>query len=83
MFHRSIMAISLQNNDPNPSTIVDDISSNIGKIAYDWQTNNIYWTDVLFNKIVMAPVADTSNVKTVVILNLEQPIGLALYPPNG
>lgn len=79
---RSIVQMSLR-NDPSPRTIVDSLSSNIGKIAFDWQSGCIYWTDSLFNKIVMTPVSQSDFIKTVIILELDQPIGLALYPPNG
>lgn len=83
-FHRVIVEMSMVNK-PNPKILYNALSSNIGKIAYDWQTSNIYWTDTLFYKIMMASVHATADnsYETVIHLTPDQPFGLALYPPDG
>ncbi len=67
----------------SPQTVVTSVSSNIGKIAYDWLTDNLYWTDTSFNRILMAPVSNPDLVKTVVLLDTDRPTSLAISPADG
>lgn len=55
------------------------------KIAVDWVSHNIYWTDPMFRWIAMQPdfTTQTSRYKIIVKENLEKPFGLAVDPIGG
>ena len=57
------------------------------KIAIDWVSHNIYWTDPMFRWIAMQPGdpdnIDTSLYKIIVKEDLEKPYGLAVDPFGG
>ncbi len=38
-------------------------SSQVNGIAYDWISGNLYWTDAMYNMIMMAKVGQKGSVK--------------------
>ena len=57
------------------------------KLAVDWVSHNIYWTDSMFRWIAMQP-GDTANIDTslyklIVKEDIERPCGLAVDPLGG
>lgn len=53
-------------------------------LAVDWVSNNIYWTDSLYNWIVMAPLSSQEKVyRLVVRTNLENPHSVVVHPEKG
>ena len=57
------------------------------RIAVDWVSHNIYWTDPMFRWIAMQP-GDTANIdaglyKLIVKEDIEKPNGLAVDPLGG
>ena len=57
------------------------------KVAVDWVSHNIYWTDPMFRWIAMQPgdpdKIEPSLYKIIVKENLEKPYGLAVDPIGG
>lgn len=53
-------------------------------LTVDWVSNNIYWTDSLYNWIVMAPLSSQEKVyRLVVRTNLEKPHSVVVHPEKG
>ncbi|KAK2147401.1 hypothetical protein LSH36_555g03023 [Paralvinella palmiformis] len=81
--NKKIQGLVLTNDDV-PFTIFDGISNGVHSLALDWLTNNIYWTDSLYNWIVMAPaVPDTTLFRIVINTDLDHPMGLVVHPFRG
>ena len=60
------------------------VSRGFVKVAVDWVSHNIYWTDPMFRWIAMQPgeprVTDTSLYKIIVKDDIEKPYALAVDP---
>ncbi|XP_076454147.1 prolow-density lipoprotein receptor-related protein 1-like [Babylonia areolata] len=75
----------------NGSTETVDIftgtSSEVHGLAVDWLSNNVYWTDALYNWILMAPLqsySETDRVYSILVQEgLDNPHGLAVHPANN
>lgn len=52
-------------------------------LAVDWVSNNIYWTDSLYNWITMATLTSPPSLKIVVRSGLTNPNGIAVHPQKG
>ena len=53
-------------------------------LAVDWLSNNIYWSDSLYNWIIMSPRNSVEPVfKTIVRTGLSSPHSLAVHPQKG
>ena len=47
----------------------------------DWVSDNIYWTDQVYNWIVMSPLEGDANIfHTVIDTELDKPGGIAVHP---
>ena len=60
-------------------------SPEVNGIVVDWLSNNVYWTDALYNWVAMAPLEMYSTdriYKIVVQQGLDNPHGLACDPRN-
>ena len=59
-------------------------SSQVGGISYDWVSGNLYWTDSLYNWIMLAKAEEkTKKFRTLIRTNLDKPHGIAVYPQKG
>ena len=61
-------------------------SPEVNGLAVDWISNNVYWTDALYNWVLMAPLqtyTDDRVFKIIVQEGLDNPHGLAVYPEMG
>ncbi len=59
-------------------------SSEANGIAYDWVTGNLYWTDALYNWIMVAKAEEKTPIyKTLLRTGLDKPHGIAVYPQKG
>ena len=72
----------------NGSTDTNDVfvgtSPEVYGMTVDWLSGNLYWTDVLYNWIIMAPIRSADRVYTIVVQdNLDKPHGVAVYPQKG
>ncbi|KAL3871189.1 hypothetical protein ACJMK2_039205, partial [Sinanodonta woodiana] len=67
------------------TTIHRGISKGFVKLAVDWISHNIYWTDQHYRWIVVQSLLgnDTTMYRVLIHDNLENPIGLALDPMEG
>ncbi|KAL3871187.1 hypothetical protein ACJMK2_039203, partial [Sinanodonta woodiana] len=75
--------VSLSLSGKNTWTIIHrGISKGYVKLAVDWISHNIYWTDQLYKWIVVQSllVDDTSMFRVIIHDDLENPIALALDP---
>ncbi|KAL4220501.1 Low-density lipoprotein receptor-related protein 2 [Mactra antiquata] len=81
--NKNIQGLTL-NGTTNTQTIFSGTSSRAEGLAVDWVSNNIYWTDSLYNWIVMAPLSSEERVYRIVIrTGLYEPHGIAVHPKKG
>lgn len=53
-------------------------------MAVDWVGGNLYWTDALYNWVMVAKIEEKSDIyRTVISTGLEQPHGIAVWPQKG
>ncbi|XP_053381661.1 low-density lipoprotein receptor-related protein 4-like [Mercenaria mercenaria] len=64
------------------TVIHDGLSRYSARIAVDWVSNNIYWTDPLFGWIVVQSGSKTNTYKILIQDALEKPYALAVDPVN-
>ncbi|XP_072027600.1 low-density lipoprotein receptor-related protein 2-like [Amphiura filiformis] len=65
-------------SQPQATPTFKGISYNIGGVAIDWMTGNVYWSDNNYNWIM---ILDTNgNSKVLIDTALEIPGGIAVYP---
>ncbi|XP_053381660.1 low-density lipoprotein receptor-related protein 4-like [Mercenaria mercenaria] len=62
------------------TVIHDGLSRYTARIAVDWVSNNIYWTDPLFGWIVVQSGSKTNTYKILIQDALEKPYALAVDP---
>ena len=59
-------------------------SSQVNGVAVDWVNKNIYWTDSLYNWIMIAKAEEKTNMtRRLIRTGLEKPHGIAVYPQKG
>ncbi|XP_060590191.1 low-density lipoprotein receptor-related protein 4-like [Ruditapes philippinarum] len=81
--NKKIQALRL-NGTTETETIFTGTSNMAEGIAVDWVSNNIYWTDSLYNWIVMAPLSAQEKVyRLVVRKDLTNPHSVAVHPEKG
>ena len=49
-------------------------------VTVDWSANNIYWTDAVYQWIMMAPMDNRTTFRIVLDEMLTTPHGIAVYP---
>ena len=59
------------------------ISTQVNGMAVDWASNSLYWTDALYNWITVANATDLNVYNHIVVTDLLQPQGIAVYPQKG
>jgi hypothetical protein len=59
------------------------ISTQVNGMAMDWASGSIYWTDALYNWITVANAMRMNVFNHIVITDLLQPQGIAVYPQKG
>ena len=63
-----------------------DLSRDLPSIAVDWVSNNVYWTDPMYEWIALQPGladdVDMTNYKIIVHKDLDNPLALAVDPIN-
>lgn len=81
--NKKIQALRL-NGTTETETIFTGTSNMAEGLAVDWISNNIYWTDSLYNWIVMAPLESQEKVyRLVVRTDLSDPHSVAVHPEKG
>ena len=65
-------------------SVFGGISSQVEGLAVDWLTGNIYWTDALYNWIIVAPaIKHADKYRIIVNTGLDNPMGIAVHPRRG
>lgn len=52
------------------------------KIAFDWRSNNLYWTDERFAWIMILSLTRPEAFKVLIHEHLQRPLGIAVDPKN-
>jgi len=65
-------------------------SGEVQGLAYDWLAGILYWTDEVYNWIMVAAVVQSTyagrqplKTRVVISTGLDRPAGLAVYPSKG
>lgn len=62
-------------------------SSEVLGLVVDWVSSNVYWSDGIYNWIMMAPLRKSGGqdqiYRILVQEGLDNPHGLAVYPKKG
>ena len=83
LYSLSIQGLRL-NGTTETVQVFTGTSSMAEGLAVDWISNNIYWTDSLYNWIIMSPRDSEEQVfKTIVRSGLSNPHSIAVYPQKG
>ncbi|XP_052784175.1 low-density lipoprotein receptor-related protein 4-like [Mya arenaria] len=72
------------NGTTETETLFTGTSSVVEGIVVDWTSNNVYWTDGLYDWIMMATLnSPVQGYKIIVRDGLSGPSGIAVYPQKG
>lgn len=83
LFHRFIVRMTLS-VDKQIHVVYYGTSSQVGGIAVDWVNGNLYWTDSLYNWIILAHAEEKTNTtRRLIRTGLDKPHGIAVYPQKG
>ena len=55
----------------------------VNGVAVDWLSGSVYWTDALYDWIIVANSSATGIYNHIVLTGLDQPMGIAVYPQRG
>ncbi|XP_052233167.1 low-density lipoprotein receptor-related protein 4-like [Dreissena polymorpha] len=87
IYNRNTASLEMLNFNPEagyPNLTLTLLHSGLSrgqvKIAVDWNSKNLYWTDPTFRWLVIQSIQNSSNYKILVYDNLEQPTGIAVDP---
>ena len=58
------------------------VSHQFMKIAFDWVSNNLYWTDERFGWIIIQALDKLNVFKVLLHENIQRPLGIAVDPKN-
>ncbi|CAL1546616.1 unnamed protein product [Lymnaea stagnalis] len=72
------------NGSTDTLTLFSGTSTEVYGLAVDWLSRNIYFTDALYNWIVMASTDTNSNAYKIIVNDqLDAPHGIAVHPRKG
>ncbi|KAK7090164.1 hypothetical protein V1264_009998 [Littorina saxatilis] len=80
--NKKIQALVL-NGSTETLDVFTGTSSEVNGLVVDWMSDNVYWSDALYNWVIMAPLRKYSSdrvYRIVVQDGLDNPHGLAVYP---
>ncbi|KAH3774761.1 hypothetical protein DPMN_176154, partial [Dreissena polymorpha] len=87
IYDRHTATLQKLNFDPessNPNLTFTYLHSGLSrgevKIALDWISNNLYWTDPTFRSVTVQSLRNDGNYKIIVFDNVEKPTGIAVDP---
>ncbi|XP_035828959.1 low-density lipoprotein receptor-related protein 6-like, partial [Aplysia californica] len=81
--NKKIQALVL-NGSTDTRTLFAGTSTEVSGIAVDWLSRNLYFTDTVYNWIMMTPsTPGRAGYRIVVQDGLDSPHGLAIYPQKG
>lgn len=81
--NKKIQGLNL-NGTTHAFTIFGGISSEVQGLAVDWLSESIYWTDSVYNWIIVAPARQSNGAYRVLFdTDLDAPMGIAVYPQKG
>ena len=59
-------------------------SSEVNGVAFDWVARNLYWTDALYNWIMVAKAEEKTNLtRRLLTTGFDKPHDIAVYPQRG
>lgn len=66
------------------NNVFNGTSSDVEGLAVDWVSRNLYFTDSMYNWVMMVGLNSTIFPhKLVTDTNLDRPMGIAVYPQKG
>lgn len=81
--YRKIQGLIL-NGKKETDSIYHGTSTQVDGLAVDWISGNLYWTDAIYNWIMMVPLKpNQTRYKIVTDLGLDKPHGIAVLPQKG
>ncbi|KAH3774740.1 hypothetical protein DPMN_176131 [Dreissena polymorpha] len=80
----TLQKINFNPESSNPNLTLTYLHSGLSrgevKIALDWISNNLYWTDPTFRSVTVQSLRNDGNYKILVFDNVEKPTGIAVDP---
>ncbi|XP_036362725.1 low-density lipoprotein receptor-related protein 4 isoform X3 [Octopus sinensis] len=81
---KRIQGLVLDGYKKETDNIFTGTSAEVDGLAVDWISGNVYWTDAIYNWIMMVPLRpNQKRFKIVTKVGLDKPHGIAVLPQKG
>ncbi|GAB1603458.1 low-density lipoprotein receptor-related protein 4-like isoform X1 [Argonauta hians] len=81
---KRIQGLVLDGVEKETDNIFSGTSAEVDGLAVDWISGNLYWTDAIYNWIMMVPLKpNQKRYKIITKVGLDKPHGIAVLPQKG